>query len=374
MLHDSVKRWVDDNFDFAARSRRVADTTACDEVIWLRMAELGWLGIALPEDCGGSGLGAIETMLVAQGLGRGLLVEPYVASAVLGGHLLSAAGSPAQRRQLLPSLSDGTARVALAWAEPRGRYDAAHVATRAVAEGDGWRIDGDKCVVLGAPGARELIVSARTSHEARDPHGISLFLLPAATAGLSRRDYRSIDGHAAAEVSLRGVRAGPENLLGAPGAAFGAIELALDHGAAALAADAVGAMERAVELTAQHMKMRQQFGQPLSGFQVLQHSLVDMYIALEETRSLALWAARSLDGHDATERRRAVSAAKAHAGEAGRLVGQSAVQIHGGMGIIEEVAIGHYLKRLTAIDRLFGDRMFHLDRYADLESLSPDAP
>lgn len=374
MLHDSVKRWVDDNFDFATRSRRIADRSACDERLWQSMAALGWLGIALPEDCGGSGLGAIETMLVVQGLARGLLVEPYVPSVVVGGHLLCAAGSKAQRQRLLPSLADGSARVALAWAEPQGRYDAANVATRAVADGDGWRIDGDKCVVLGAPGARELIVSARTSHEGRAPQGISLFLVPAATAGLSLREYRSIDDHAAAEVSLRGVRVGPEHLLGAPGTGFGAIERALDHGAAALAADAVGAMELAVEITAQHMKTRQQFGQPLSGFQVLQHSLVDMYIALEETRSLTLWAARSLDGDDANERRRAVSAAKAHAGEAGRLVGQSAVQIHGGMGIIDEVVIGHYLKRLTAIDRLFGDRLFHLDRYADLDSLSEAGP
>jgi alkylation response protein AidB-like acyl-CoA dehydrogenase len=362
LLRESVQRWTAEGYGFAERSRRLSATG--NDGLWRFFGEQGWLGVAVPTDYGGAGLGPLETALLMHEFGKVLLAEPYLGCAVLGAGIVLAAGRDQQKARLLPALCEGTSRIAFAYAEPRSRYDLADVATVAAKADGGWRINGHKAVVLGAPLSDQLVVSARTSGERRDRSGISLFCVPAAAQGLERRDYRTVDGLAAADIALRDVVVDADALLGPAGSAFEAIEAVVDTAAGAVVAEAVGAMEFAVFATRDHLKQRQQFGRALAEFQVLQHRTVDMYIALEESRSMSLWAASALAGADAPERRIAVSAAKAHVAEAGRVVGHGAVQLHGGMGIIDEFPIGHYLKRLTAIDRLFGDRMFHLDRYS----------
>lgn len=373
LLADSAGRWAAEAYPFSDRAKRLGVPTQRDDALWRFFAEQGWLGIAVPEAHGGSGLGARETQLVMQGFGKALSVEPYLATAVLGAQAVLAAGSEAQKQALLPVLCEGKLRLAFAFAEPGARYDAADVSTKALKSGGGWSLSGRKAVVLGAPVADSIVVVARTAGAQRDRSGLSLFLVPASAKGLSRRDYRTVDGLAASDLVLDGVQLSADALLGTEGAAWEAIERTLDAGASAVIGEAVGVMELAVWSTRDYLKQRVQFDKPLSSFQVLQHRVVEMYIALEEARSIALWAAQTLDGHGdrqdgarAVDRSIAVSAAKAHIGDTGRTVGQGAVQLHGGMGIIEEFAIGHTLKRLTAIDRLFGDRWFHLDRYAAL--------
>ncbi len=367
MLEDSVRRFLAAHCDFAARSRRLAGQAAFDPSLWREFANMGWLGLEMDETHGGMGLGPVETLLLMQGFGRELVTEPYLACIVLGAGIVREAATQEQKQRLLPAVAAGERMLAFGFAEPQSRYDAANVATTACADGGGWRLDGAKCVVLGAPAAHALIVSARTGGAQCDAHGLSLFIVPSDAQGLTLRGYRNVDGHAAAEVTLAGVRVGADALIGEEGAAFGPVRRTLDRACAAVVAEAAGAMERSLEITRDYLLTRSQYGQPLASFQVLRHRVVDMYIAMEETRSLAQWAAHGLSGAD-DARMLAVSAAKAHAGESGKLVGQHAVQLHGGMGIVEEYPIGHYLKRLTAIDRLFGDRNFHLDRYASLTS------
>jgi alkylation response protein AidB-like acyl-CoA dehydrogenase len=367
MLEDSVQRFLAAHCDFAARTRRLAGQTPFDPALWSEFANMGWLGLEIAEADGGMGLGPLETLLLMQGFGRELVTEPYLACIVLGAGIVREAATAEQKQRLLPAVAAGERLLAFGFAEPQARYDAANVTTTARPQGGGWCLNGSKCVVLGAPAAHALIVSARTSGAPCDAKGLSLFLVPSDAQGLTLRGYRNVDGHAAAEVMLAGVRLDASALLGEEGGAFGPIQRTLDRACAAVVAEAAGAMARSVEITRDYLMARSQYGQPLASFQVLRHRVVDMYIAMEETRSLAQWAAHALAGPDEA-RMLAVSAAKAHAGEAGKLAGQHAVQLHGGMGIVEEYPIGHYLKRLTAIDRLFGDRNFHLDRYASLTS------
>lgn len=364
LLSESIARFVRNDYDFETRRDLAESELGFDEGKWAAYAELGWLAIPFTEADGGLGADPVAVMVLMEQFGRGLVVEPYTPSVLLGGGLIAAAGSDAQRRRWLGELIAGKSHLAFAHGEPGGRYTLSHVSTRVEAAGGGLRLTGHKAVVHNAEAADFLIVSARESGAVADESGISLFVVPRAAAGLALRPYRTVDGLRAAEVALDGVAVDEDSRLGAAGAAFPIVESVVDRAVAAVCAEALGIMDVLRETTLEYLKTRQQFGRPLGSFQALQHRAVDMLIACEEMRSLTLMATLGLDG-SAAERRRAVSAAKAHVGRAGRKVGQEAVQMHGGMGVTDELKVGHYFKRLTMIDTFFGDAAHHLDRFAD---------
>ena len=363
LLQDSLMRFVQKEYTFEKRLAIQKSSEGYSRAVWGQLAGMGVLGLPFAEEYGGFGGGAAETLIVMQAIGSGLLVEPYLATVVLGGGLVHALGDPAQK-QMLPPLAEGRLMLAFAHGEPRSRYALAQVETRAAREGKGWKLSGGKAVVLHGAQADRLIVSARTGGAANDETGISLFIVDRGAAGMSVRDCRTIDGLRAAEVGLNDVRVDAQALLGAEGGAFPAIDRVSDAGAAALCAEAVGVMETLNAQTLEYLKTRQQFGQPIGRFQVLQHRAVDMFIHCELSRSIALLAAMKSASSDAGERRRAVSAAKAFIGRAGRFIGQTAIQLHGGMGVTDEVAASHYAKRLTMIDFWLGDSEHHLARFA----------
>ena len=363
LLQDSLMRFVQKEYTFEKRLAIQKSSDGYSRAVWAQLAEMGVLGLPFSEEYGGFGGGAAETLIVMQAMGSGLLVEPYLATVVLGGGLVHALGDPAQKR-MLSRVAEGKLLLAFAHGEPRSRYVLAQVETRAARDGKGWKLSGRKAVVLHGAQADRLIVSARTGGAANDETGISLFIVDRGAAGMSVRDCRTIDGLRAAEVVLNDVRVSAQALLGAEGGAFPAIDRVSDSGAAALCAEAVGVMETLNAQTLEYLKTRQQFGQPIGRFQVLQHRAVDMFIHCELSRSIALLAAMKSASSDAGERRRAVSAAKAFIGRAGRFIGQTAIQLHGGMGVTDEVAASHYAKRLTMIDFWLGDSEHHLARFA----------
>ncbi|HYG91363.1 MAG TPA: acyl-CoA dehydrogenase [Azospirillum sp.] len=366
MLDDTVTRLVRERYGFEQRTRYGKEAKGYSAETWALLAELGLLSVPFSEEDGGIGGGGAELMILHQAFGRGLTLEPYLATVVLGGGLLARLGSPAQREAVLPGVIAGETTLALAYAEPAGRYDPLWIETRAEPTAGGHRLTGRKAVVLHGDSADRLVVTARTSGKPGgkpgERAGVSAFLLDPAQAQVSVRGYATIDGLRAAEVVLDGAAA---ELLGAEGGAADALEAVLATGCVALCAEAVGAMEAACELTLDYLKTRQQFGAPIGRFQVLQHRMVDMRIALEQARSMAILGACSL--HLPTpERERKVAAAKALIGNAGRLVAEQAIQMHGGMGMTDEAAISHYAKRLVMIDHWLGDSDHHLARFVAL--------
>jgi len=363
LLQNSLMRFVQKEYAFEKRLAIQKSSEGYSREVWGQLAEMGVLGLPFSEEYGGFGGGAAETLIVMQAIGSGLLVEPYLATVVLGGGLVQALGDPGQK-QMLPLLGEGKLMLAFAHGEPRSRYALAQVETRAAREGKGWKLSGRKAVVLHGAQADRLIVSARTDGAANDETGISLFIVDRGAAGMSVRDCRTIDGLRAAEVRLNDVRVGAPALLGAEGGAFPAIDQVSDAGAAALCAEAVGVMETLNAQTLDYLKTRQQFGQPIGRFQVLQHRAADMFIQCELSRSIALLAAMKAASSNAGERRRAVSAAKVQVGRSGRFIGQAAIQLHGGMGVSDELVASHYAKRLTMIDFWLGDTDHHLARFA----------
>ena len=366
MLKDSIERFVQNDYDFDTRRKVVALEEGFSRDNWKQFAELGWLAVPFSEEDGGFGGGAVELMLVMEQIGRGLVVEPYLPSVVLAGGLLEHAGSAEQKESHLAALIDGSKLGAFAFAEPQSRFNLADVAVTAKQDGDGWVLDGHKSVVLGAPSADFLVVSARTGGEQRDTDGITLFLVDADTAGLSRRDYPTVDALRASEVKLEGVKVGADAVLGEVGQALPVIERVIDEATLAVGCEAVGGMEVLYKATVEYSKQRVQFGQPIGKFQVLQHRMVDMFMEYEQSKSLMFMAAMRMDEGYGTEAKKAVSAFKVQVGKSGRFVGQQAVQLHGGMGMTEELSVGHYFKRLTMIDTLFGNVDHHLKRYGSL--------
>ncbi len=365
LLKDSVERFLRDAYAFETRRELVASDEGFSRDNWALFAELGWLGMALPEEFGGSDGSAVETMIIMEVIGRGLMLEPYLASVVLGAGLVSREASPAQRREILPALIQGKLLLAFAYAEPQSRFALNDVEVSAARDGEGYLIRGRKSVVFHAAAADKVVVSARTGGSPRDADGISLFIVENGCAGLARRDYRTVDGLRASDLEFDAVRVGAEALIGERDAGLPLIERAIDHGIAAVCAEAVGAMAVLLEATNEFLKTRRQFGRPIGDFQVLQHRAVDMFMAAEQARSMALMATLKLDEEEAA-RKKALSAAKVQIGKAGRFVGQQAVQLHGGMGMTDELSVGHYFKRLTMIDTLFGNVDHHLERFASL--------
>ena len=357
LLKDSVERLVADQYDFEQRKKYMAEPDGFSASLWSQYAELGLLALPFEESLGGFGGGAVEMMIVMEAFGRGLILEPFFATVVLGGGLVNRAGSEAQRAAMIPQIAQGKLKLAFAHIERHSRWNLADVATTAREQDGGWVLDGAKGVVLHGDSADKLLVTARVSGGQRDRDGIGLFLVDGGAQGVSRRGYPTQDGLRAAEVTLSGALAEP---LGEPGAALPVVERVVDSAIAALCAEAVGVMAAMQETTLEYLKTRQQFGRPIGDFQALQHRAVDMFTAVEQARSMALLATVMAGEEDEAERRKSLSAAKVQIGRSGRHVGQEAIQLHGGIGVTMEYKVGHYFKRMAMIDQMFGDADHHL--------------
>jgi pimeloyl-CoA dehydrogenase small subunit len=365
LLKDSVDRFIQDDYTFETRREIIASDAGFSAEVWSTFAELGWLGIPFAEELGGFAGTPVETLIVMEGIGRGLVLEPYLATVVLGGGAVAAGGSQAQKEALLPALVEGKLKLALAYAEPQSRFNLNDVATSARKADGGYVLDGHKSVVFHAAAADRIVVSARTAGDRRDEGGITLFLVDGGADGLTRRNYPTVDGLRASDLTLAGVKVGADAVIGEVDDGLALLDQVIDRATAAVCAEALGAMGALHAVTGEYLKTRQQFGRPIGDFQVLQHRMVDMFIACEQSRSMTYMATLKLDA-DAAERSKSVSAAKVQIGKAGRFVGQQAVQLHGGMGMTDELNVGHYFKRLTMIDTLFGNTDHHLDRFASL--------
>lgn len=366
LLQESIARYMQNDYPFTERQKVVQSAEPFSARHWRSFADLGWLGVAFPEADGGFGGGAVESMVMWEQFGKGLVIEPLLATVVLAGGALKLGGDKAQKEAVLAGIIGGEVQAALAFAEPQGRYNLADLTTKAAPGNGGYRLNGYKAVVLNGPAADWLVVSARTGGEQRDAAGASLFLVPAATPGLSRRDYPTVDGFSASEITLTDVEVGADALLGQEGGGLPLLEQVIDEGILAVGAEAVGCMEVLYKDTVEYCKTRKQFGQPIGKFQVLQHRMVDMFMEHEQAKSLMYMAAMRMDEGYGPAAQKAASAFKVQVGKSGRFVGQSAVQLHGGMGMTDELNIGHYFKRLTMIDTLFGNVDHHLKRFGSL--------
>ncbi|MBI1330301.1 MAG: pimeloyl-CoA dehydrogenase small subunit [Alphaproteobacteria bacterium] len=365
LLRNSVSKFLADNYDFESFKKISRSETGWKKENWTQFAELGLLAAPLPEEFGGLGGGAFETQIVMEDFGRALVVEPFAGTVVVGGGFLKHGGSAAQKEEWLGKIAAGETVLAFAFAEAQGRFNYADLATTAKKSGSGYVLNGKKAVVIGAPWADHLIVTARTGGSQREDQGVSVFLVPKSAKGVSTRDYATVDGLRASEVTFENVDVPAANLIGAEGNGLPLIERVTDEAIAAHSAEATGAMKVLLDATVEYSKTRKQFGVPIGKFQVLQHRMVDMFMNYEQSQSVTLMVTLKLEAEE-TERKKAASAAKVQIGKAGRFVGQSAVQIHGGMGMTDELNVGHYFKRLTMLDTLYGNVDHHLKRYAAL--------
>ena len=365
MLRDTVASYLADNYGFDQRRAALGREPSWRPDVWSAFAdELGILGAAFPEALGGLGGGYTENMVVMEELGKALVVEPYLGTVVIGGGFLKH-GAPAGAEELIGQIIAGKAIFAFAYAEPQGRYNIRDLKTTARKDGAGYVLNGHKAVVVGAPYATHLVVTARTGGGQRDAGGVSVFIVPKSAKGVTTPDYPTVDGFRASEVYFENVVLGAEARIGGEGEALPLVEKVIDEAIAATCAEACGVLRRLQEGTVEYTKQRKQFGVPISSFQVLQHRMVDMFIQLEQSISMTYMATIRLSDSDA-ERAKAVSAAKVQIGKACKFVGQNAVQLHGGMGVTDEMAIGHYFKRATMIEGLFGSTDHHLARYEAL--------
>ena len=365
-LHEAVERYLSEQYSFERFQSIKRSAAGWDPSVWRGLAELGVLGITVPAEQGGLGFGPLETLAMMGDCGRSLLLEPVLSSAIIATAALRAFAQQPPAAQLLGSMAAGEKIAALAHFESDARHESQWVTTRARRSGETYRLDGHKGVVMHAGTADVLLVSARTSGEAADARGVSLFLVPRTAPGVTLDVYSTVDGQRAADVYLQGVELPASSRLVTEGDALAAVEAALDIGLAALCADAVGVMQALLDTTVDYVRERQQFGQPIGRFQALQHRIADMLVHLEAARSMSYLAALRCTAEDVRERRRALSAAKTVIGQAGRFIGQQAVQLHGGMGMTDELKVSHLFKRLTAAQLMFGDSDTHLQRFAAL--------
>ncbi len=363
LLADSVESWLQDKYDFDRWRKLVKTDLGYAEENWKTMAELGWLAIPLPEEAGGLGGGAVDAMLLAERFGRHMVAEPYFSTVILGAGLIQAAGDDKQKADWLPAIAEGKAKWAFAHAEHGSRFALNETRTKATKTGDGWTLSGKKIVVWDAASADKLIVLARSAGGDTDAKGLGLFVVDGSGAGVARHDYRTVDNRRASDVQFD--HAPVLAVLGDPANALPAVETVIDQAIAFMASEAVGAMAALHETTLAYAKTRKQFGRAIGEFQVIQHRLVDMMMQVESARSLALLSALKASA-EPKERAKAAAAAKVQLGRSGRFVGQQAVQIHGGMGMTDELNVGHYMKRLMMLDTTFGNADFHQRRFAAL--------
>jgi pimeloyl-CoA dehydrogenase small subunit len=369
LLKESVDGLLNDAYDFDARKKYMKEKGGWSRAVWGRLAEQGLLGLPFSEEDGGFGAGAVETMIVMEALGKALVLEPYLATVVIAGSFLRHGASAAQKQAHIPSIIDGSETFAFAQLEKNSRYDLNDVATSAKKKGDGWVIDGEKFVVINGENADTLIVTARTKGSRRDTAGIGVFLVPADAKGISKKGYPTQDGLHAADITLTGVEVGSDAVIGDPEDSLPLIERVVDEARTAMCAEAVGAMDESLKTTVEYLKTRKQFGVAIGSFQSLQHRAADMFVAVEQARSMSMFATMAAEFDDAKARATAVAAAKVQVGKSLKFVGQQSIQLHGGIGMTQEAKIGHYFKRLTMIENSFGDTEYHLRRVSDAGGL-----
>ncbi|MBV9044740.1 MAG: acyl-CoA dehydrogenase family protein [Alphaproteobacteria bacterium] len=365
LLRNSVSKYLADTYKFDSWRKFTRTDAGRDPAHWKQFGELGLLAAAIPEENGGLGGGPVESMIIMEEFGKALVVEPYVPTVVIGGGFLKHGGSAAQKEEWLGKIAAGETMLAFAFAEPKGRYNLADLTTTAKKSGANYVLNGQKAVVIGAPWVDHLIVTARTAGGQRDNNGVSVFIVDKKAKGVTTRDYPTVDSLRASEISFDNVEVPAANLIGTADNGLPLVEQVVDEAIAAVCAEATGAMKVLVDTTVEYSKTRKQFGVPIGKFQVLQHRMVDMFVQYEQSVSITLMVTLKLAEADA-ERAKAASAAKVTIGKGGRFVGQQAVQIHGGIGMTDELNVGHYFKRLTMIDTLFGNTDHHLKRYAAL--------
>ena len=365
LLRESADRFVSETYTADHRRKIASEPLGFSADIWKQFADLGWLALPIAEAHGGLGGGAIEIGILMEAFGRGLVSEPYLSTVVIGAALISECGTEAQKQALLPKIADGSLDLAFAHSERQARFDLADVRTTAKKTPDGWRLDGNKTAVLDGNAAGQIIVSARVDDGSGKPGKLCLFLVPQGTRGLASRDYPRLGGGRACNLELNGVQLPADALLGDGSDALPAIEAVIDRAMAALGAEAVGIMQTLLDQTLEYTKIRKQFGRPLSANQVIRHRLADMAMQCDEARSMALRAALMADA-EPVARSRAASGAKAKIGKCARFVAEQSVQLHGAMGVTEELDIGSYFKRLLAFDTLFGGSAHHYRRHAAL--------
>jgi len=364
MIQQSVERFVQENYDLTNRIKISSEDPGFSNEYWSSMAELGWLGLAFGEEDGGFGGNQIDTLVLMEQFGKGLVLEPFLANIVLGGGAIKRGASEALKQTIIPSLIEGNLQVTLAYAEEQSRFDLEDVATSAREEDKDFLINGRKSMVLNAESADKIVVVARTSGSQVDEEGISLFLVDSNSEGVERENFPTVDGLRASEISFKDVRVSSENLIGEKDKGFEILKAVSNDAILALAAEAVGAMEVLYKDTVEYTQQREQFDHPLSDFQVLQHRMVDMFMEYEQCKSL-LFRATMETVQDPILAQRTIHALKHLVGKSGIFVGESAVQLHGGMGVTEELRIGHFFKRLLVIDSQFGNSDFHLEKFTN---------
>jgi pimeloyl-CoA dehydrogenase small subunit len=365
LLVESISRMLADNYSFQQRKAYAAAPEGFSTAMWSRYAEQGLLGVPFAEEYGGYGGGAQEIMLVMQTFGKHLVLEPYLQTVVLAGGAVRLFGTEAQKKAVLPAICEGSLKMAFAHGERQARYDVTDVMTTAKRDGGGWVIDGSKTIVQHGDVADKLVISARTAGDRYDEDGITVFLVDAKAQGVARRGYPTRDETRAADIALDGVRVTDADVIGEVGKGLTVVQRVIEAGIAATGAEAVGAMEAMNEMTLEYSKTRVQFGQPIGSFQVVQHRMVDMFMAAEQGKSMAMLATMTLDEEDPVKRAHDMALAKVGIGQNARYVSQSAVQMHGGIGMTEEYAVGHYFRRCMVIERLWGDPPFYLQKLAD---------
>ena len=365
LIQDQVDQFVQKEYDWETRQSLSNSELGFGEDNWKKFAELGWLGISVSEDSGGFGGSAIESMLIMEAFGKGLVVEPFLETVIMAGGLIDDHGSDQQKSSFLEPAIAGEMHLALAYAEPQSRFNLSDVVTEAKADGDNFIINGYKSVVMNGPSADQIIVSARTSGTQLDENGISLFIIDTNASGLDKTNYKTVDGRRASDLTFENVSVSKENLIGHQDKGFEILDSAIDKAILAISAEAVGAMEVLYKTTVEYTKTREQFGTAIGKFQVLQHRMVDMFMEYEQCKSL-LYMATMKHEEKAEDAKKAISGLKYQVGKAGKFIGQQAVQLHGGMGVTDELNVGHYFKRLTTVGTIFGNTDYHLKKYTSL--------
>lgn len=365
LIQDQVDQFIQKEYDWETRQSLSNSDLGFGDNNWQKFAELGWLGISTSEECGGFGGSAIESMLIMEAFGKGLVVEPFLETIIMCGGLIDEHGTDQQKSSILESAIEGKMHLAMAYAEPQSRFNLSDVVTEAKEDGDSFVLNGYKSVVMNGPSANKLIVSARTSGAQLDENGITLFLIDGDAEGLNKTNYKTVDGRRASDLTIENVKVTKDDIIGQINDGFTLLDSSIDRAILAISAEAVGAMEVLYKTTVEYTKTREQFGTSIGKFQVLQHRMVDMFMEYEQCKSL-LYMATMKQEEGSIDSKKAISGLKYQVGKAGKFIGQQAVQLHGGMGVTDELNVGHYFKRLTTIGTIFGNTDYHLKKYSSL--------
>jgi len=365
LIQDQVDQFVQKEYDWETRQSLSNSEIGFGEENWQKFAELGWLGISVSEESGGFGGSAIESMLIMEAFGKGLVVEPFLETMIMSGGLIDDFGSDEQKSSILEPAIAGGMQLALAYTEPQSRFNLSDVVTEAKSDGENFILNGYKAVVMNGPSANKILVSARTSGSQLEENGITIFVVDADAEGLIKTNYKTVDGRRASDLTIENVKVSKNDVIGKVDSGFEVLDSAIDKAILAISAEAVGAMEVLYKTTVEYSKTREQFGTAIGKFQVLQHRMVDMFMEYEQCKSL-LYMATMKHEEGAEDSKKAISGLKYQVGKAGKFIGQQAVQLHGGMGVTDELNVGHYFKRLTTVGTIFGNTDYHLKKYTSL--------